>query len=125
VWWQEQVGCKWALDTANTVIEMRLTGTPKSWIADHLGVEPEYVTWVSRASGLNFGDRISKDKYERLRHAVSDGWSLNEIHATLNLDHRQVRRYFPEYAGVERGSEEHRELTRMGRKMRELEERQW
>lgn len=125
MWWEEQIGQRWALEQANEVIGLRLTGTPKSWIARNLRVDPRYVTWVCQSAGLNFGDRISNDKYGMLRRAVAEEWSLNEISRTLGLDHKQVKRYFPNYQGVVRGSEEHRQLTRMGKKMRELEERNW
>lgn len=124
-WWSDRIGQKWALETANTVIEMRLNGAPKSWIAAQLEVEPEYVTWVCRSAGMNFGDRISNERYGTLKRAIHEGWSINEISRTLGMDHKQVKRYFPDYGGVKRGSNDHRELTRMGRKMRELEGRDW
>lgn len=66
-----------------------------------------------------------QERWALLQQMVAEGCSLNEMQRTLGVDYRQVKRWFPDYVPVKRGSEAHRELTKMGKKMRALEERQW
>lgn len=78
------------------------------------------------ATYIKRGTKIyDQERWELLQQMVAEGCSLNEIRRTLGVDYRQVKRWFPDYVPVKRGSEAHRELTQMGRKMRALEERQW
>ena len=38
------------------------------------------------------------ERREALRIAVEEGWSLNEIRRTTGIDHRTVKRHYPDYA---------------------------
>lgn len=78
------------------------------------------------ATYIKRGTKIyDQERWELLQQMVEDRCSFNEIRRTIGIDYRQVKAWFPEYDPIKQGSEEHRELTRIGRKMRELERREW
>ena len=37
------------------------------------------------------------ERRKALADAVAQGWSLNEIRRTLGIDHRTVKRHYPDY----------------------------
>lgn len=40
--------------------------------------------------------RSREDVWRELERAVREGWSLNEIRRTLAIEHRTVKKYFPD-----------------------------
>lgn len=42
-------------------------------------------------------------RWEALKFAVEQGWSLNEIRKTLGVCHKTVKRHYPDYAAFPRG----------------------
>lgn len=108
------------------ILDLRDHPRPRAWISRNLGVPIADVNAVLRVAGENTRSiEMKLSKYDCLESLVAEGCSFEEIRRTLGTDYRQVKRWFPGYRGVERGSEAHRELTKMGKKMRALEERQW
>ena len=110
------------------IVEMREHPRPIAWIARETGLDAKDVRAVLRIAGDPTQQRTGKggrtevplDKYDRMAYLVEDGCPINEIMRTLNCNFRTVKRWFPD-AGMKRGSDEHRELARMGRKFREVE----
>jgi hypothetical protein len=47
--------------------------------------------------------RRDPERWEALQQLVGSGVSFNEIRRTLGVDHRTVKRHFPEYQPFERG----------------------
>ena len=70
-------------------------------------------------------DCITNDpeRFQRLKNLVEDGVSLNEIRRTLGVDHRTVKRYFPNYRPFRPGGwkNEGGEIRETNRKLREFE----
>lgn len=47
--------------------------------------------------------RRNPERWAQLRQLVDAGVSYNEIRRTMGVDHRTVKRHFPDYAPFERG----------------------
>jgi hypothetical protein len=68
--------------------------------------------------------RRNPERWEQLRKLVDAGVSLNEIRRTMGVDHRTLRRHFPDYAPFERGgSGEAAVIREVSRGLREFERR--
>jgi len=64
------------------------------------------------------------ERWEQLRALVEDGVSLNEIRRTMGVDHRTVKRHFPDYQPLPRGGGGvAAEIREANRKLREFERR--
>lgn len=61
--------------------------------------------------------RRNPERYEALKALVEQNVSINEIMRTLHMDHRTIKRHFPDYKPFEQGataeSNEIREANRM------------
>lgn len=68
--------------------------------------------------------RRNPERWEQLRQLVDAGVSYNEIRRTMGVDHRTVKRHFPDYAPFERGgSGEAAVIRETNRRLREFERR--
>jgi len=64
------------------------------------------------------------ERWQALNALVDSGVSLNEIQRTLGVDHRTVRRYFPDYRPFDVGGGGEAAVVReTNRKLREFERR--
>lgn len=70
-----------------------------------------------RGQPLDQPERYGAHKSDILRALVEDGASFAEIRRTLGVDHRTVRKYYPEYRPWPRG---HSEGARAVRDMNEM-----
>ena len=109
------------------VVKLREEPRPIAWIARKTGLDAKDVRAVLRIAGdpaIRSDGRgareIDLDKYDQMEYLVGAGCSINEVVRTLGSNQATIKRWFPE-VGVKQGSEEHKELARMGRKFREVE----
>src|SRR5690606_19507321 len=64
---------------------------------------------------------VNLDKYDRMEYLVSQGCSINEVMRTLGGNQATIKKWFPG-VGITRGSAEHKQAAKNGRKMKRLEE---
>jgi len=108
-------------ETLVRVVFWRERNKPIAWIAREEGLDTKDVRAVLRVAGDSVPkSEIALDKYDQMSYLVEQGCSINELMRTFGSNQATIKRWFPG-AGVKRGSEEHKELTRLGRKTRSLE----
>lgn len=104
------------------IVAYRQEPRPIAWIARETGLDTKDVRAVLRVAG----DSVPKsetalDKYDRMEYLVEQGCSINEVMRTLGGNQATIKRWFPG-AGITRGSAEHKQAAKNGRRMKRLEE---
>lgn len=71
---------------------------------------------------MNSSDiRRKPERWQALQELVKSGVSLNEIRRTLGVDHRTVKRHFPEYQAFPvGGAGEAAEIRKANEKLRKI-----
>lgn len=103
------------------IVAYRQEPRPIAWIARETGLDMKDVRAVLRVAGDSVPkSEIALDKYDQAVYFIGQGVTLSEIWRTLGGDYRTYVRWFPRHR-IENGSEEHKQASAMGRKLRRIE----